>query len=396
MYLKTIKSSVYQNIRCYSIQKKNINKIWILSDGIQGNENRSMALANTFNASTEINYIKTKPILNSFPMFLKRYLVDWIKYNKNNQFIDKLPFYLENTNNIKLNISNQPDLVISSGIDTVLPSLFLRKVLGPATFFTHIGYPNLPFKNFDGVILMKHELLKLAHLGPALSQQKNRMTIPLALNNIRNELKLEYTQITKYLDQRFIDKKENSPIVAFLMGDIPANFSFLNQHAVELAESIELLVKKFNARILITHSKRSPDFVKLHLKTKLQKLITDGYPIYSWEDEKDGKNPYTSILSTATHFVVPAGSVNLISEAITTRKPVYLVGIDRCKNELATLSQRLIYERYARAYRVSKNYKSPGDPLSYIGEHPPFNCFDQDIPSLAKQQLMELINEKYT
>lgn len=78
------------------------------------------------------------------------------------------------------------------------------------------------------------------------------------------------------------------------------------------------------------------------------------------------------------------------------RKPVYIVGQEQSKGSLHIFGQRAISNGWARRFRVSPRYRPPGDPLSYIGEHPDFNPITT-YPSMvqkAKSELMALLAEQ--
>ncbi|KAJ9086834.1 hypothetical protein DSO57_1039444 [Entomophthora muscae] len=367
-----------------------IQSVWVISDGILGNEMRSFALAGAIR-----NDFCVKPIA-WLPILFQKFIVDlsFTKYGK--KFLNPTtPWYLSQLEKDKSITSLPfPDLIISCGEKTVLPSLHLRK-LAKKTDFVHIGHPGIPFVSFNSVVLQRHEIFKLAHLGPALSQQKGVVITQLALSKLTPEILKDYqTKAHKILGDTFTSKDPHSPIIGILIGNLSPEFSFLSQHAKKLAEELELLVTKFKARVLINYSPRAPAFFKDQIDPVAKRLQEQGFPIKNIPE--NNQEAYLSALATSSYLVVPLGSVNLLSEAILTRKPVYIVGQEQSKGSLNILGQRAITNGWTRRFRVSPRYRPPGDPLSYIGEHPDFTPIST-YPSMlhkAKAELIDLLNEQ--
>ena len=54
-----------------------------------------------------------------------------------------------------------------------------------------------------------------------------------------------------------------------------------------------------------------------------------------WRDERDGANPYHAFLALADRIVATPDSVNLLSEAAATGKPVYTFATESLRGKLA-------------------------------------------------------------
>ena len=72
-----------------------------------------------------------------------------------------------------------------------------------------------------------------------------------------------------------------------------------------------------NASLLVTSSRRTGKENTDALKSALT-----GAPAFVWDGE--GENPYFGILGLCDYLVVTADSVNMISEACASGRPVYI------------------------------------------------------------------------
>jgi mitochondrial fission protein ELM1 len=68
----------------------------------------------------------------------------------------------------------------------------------------------------------------------------------------------------------------------------------------------------------VSASRRTPSEIAAHLRQAFA-----AWPGVFWGGEADGVNPYAGFLGWADRFVVTPDSVNMISEASATGKPVY-------------------------------------------------------------------------
>ena len=90
----------------------------------------------------------------------------------------------------------------------------------------------------------------------------------------------------------------------------------------------------------VTCSRRTPAAVVDEVDDLLATAATGAgggasCPVWRWRDARDGPNPYTALLATADHIVVTADSINMLSEACGTGKPVYTDGADACRGRFA-------------------------------------------------------------
>jgi len=85
----------------------------------------------------------------------------------------------------------------------------------------------------------------------------------------------------------------------------------------KFASKVSACARALNGSLLITPSRRTGDAAR----TALARTVT-GVPHFLWD--MAGENPYFALLGLADFIVVTCDSVNMISEAASTGKPVYV------------------------------------------------------------------------
>ena len=92
--------------------------------------------------------------------------------------------------------------------------------------------------------------------------------------------------------------------------------------AEKILDNLTLLAKKYDCGLLVTTSRRTDDTIKYQLR-KLNKkqnvLVYEGI----------GPNPYIGFLGLADTIIVSSDSINMISEACSTGKPVYIITLGK-------------------------------------------------------------------
>jgi uncharacterized protein len=109
------------------------------------------------------------------------------------------------------------------------------------------------------------------------------------------------------------------PIVTLLVGGQAANTVFTMADAKLLGEKVRRAVKNVNGSLFVSNSRRTPDKA---FQALLEELT--GFPLYVHDTKKDVGNPYSAFLSYADHIIVTGDSSSMISDALTTGKPVYV------------------------------------------------------------------------
>jgi mitochondrial fission protein ELM1 len=129
------------------------------------------------------------------------------------------------------------------------------------------------------------------------------------------------------------------PRIAVLLGGESQAFSFPPELAAAFGVKLAGLAKQAGASLLVTPSRRTrPDSLGA-----LEAAIKD-VPHTIWDGS--GDNPYFAFLALADAIVVTEDSVNMVTEAAGTGKPVYVQALAGRSSRLSRF-HRLMRERGA-------------------------------------------------
>jgi mitochondrial fission protein ELM1 len=199
-----------------------------------------------------------------------------------------------------------PDVLISCGRPTVAPAAALRKASGGRTFTVQIQNPTIGLDRFDVVVVPKHDRIT----GPNVVE---------TLGGLNHITRARIEAAAARFGPRFADLPR--PLVAVLVGGANKVYRMTPAIARGLGKRLAELSRREGAGLLVTPSRRThPD-----LRTILRESL-DGVPAAFWDGS--GENPYFAYLALADAFVVTGDSVNMVSEAATTGKPVYVVDLE--------------------------------------------------------------------
>ena len=212
-----------------------------------------------------------------------------------------------------------PDLLISCGRRSAAVSAALRRATGGRTFAVHIQNPRAPLRCFDLVVPLEHDGLA----GP------NAVATRAALHPVTPE-KLAAAGA----DWRGELGELN---VAVLLGGRTRSYRFARETVSELADGLARL----GGPLAVTASRRTEPGVVAALKARLPG---------AWFWDGAGPNPYLGMLALARHIVVTEDSVSMVSEAISTGKPVYVAGIAGGSRRLARFHASLRVDGIVRPF----------------------------------------------
>ena len=177
-----------------------------------------------------------------------------------------------------------------------IPYLLQMKRLGWATKTIYVQDPRVNPSNFDLVVAPEHDRLQGTNVVSTLGSV-HRIT-PEKLTNEASQFSKELADLPR-------------PHIAVLIGGRSKAFDFTEETAIKLAETLGVV----EGSLLITASRRTGDAAKI-----LQEKLPN-----SWVYLGEGPNPYFAFLETADHILVTEDSVNMVTEAAATGKPVYLL-----------------------------------------------------------------------
>ncbi|MAG97161.1 MAG: mitochondrial fission ELM1 family protein [Alphaproteobacteria bacterium] len=258
---------------------------WVVTDGSAGNENPALGLAQAVGLETEVKRLRPRRPWTWLPGDL------W-----------PLPFAALGPDSDIL-APPWPDLVITCGRRSVPYSLAIRRA--GARCNVHIQNPRIGLKHFDLVAAPRHDRLAGANVV-ATKGSLHRLTAPLlAAEAARLEGKFRHLP---------------RPLVAVLVGGTNSCYRLTAAATAELAAGLGALCEA-GAGLVVTTSRRTG----AANEAVLRQALAD-QPAVIWDGREP--NPYFAYLGLADAIVVTADSVNMVSEAASTGKPVHVFELE--------------------------------------------------------------------
>ena len=194
-----------------------------------------------------------------------------------------------------------PDVLIATGRQSVASSLAV-KAASPTTFRIQIQDPGVRASLFDMVVVPRHDRLR----------GDNVLVTKGALHRVT-------PQIIAEAAERLASTWDNlpRPRIAVLIGGTNGCYTMTTQAAMDLADKLAALSRDTGAGLLVTTSRRTGAENEEILRDRLANL-----PATLWDGS--GENPYFAFLGLADAIVVTPDSVNMVCEACTTGKPVFV------------------------------------------------------------------------
>ncbi|MDP9127087.1 MAG: mitochondrial fission ELM1 family protein [Pseudomonadota bacterium] len=202
-----------------------------------------------------------------------------------------------------------PDLVIATGRGSIPASLYIRRDSvsqgQPGTFTVQLQNPVISPTRFDLVVVPRHDGLT----GP------NIITTRGALHRVTGAM-LEREAASLLPQIAHLPR----PRIVVLIGGSNAVYQLTPREMTPLVRHLAELARQTKGSLIITPSRRTGDDNLAILQQGLQ-----GLPCFIWDGK--GSNPYYGMLGVADYILATCDSVNMVSEACTTGKPVYVINL---------------------------------------------------------------------
>ena len=263
-------------------------KALLLTEGMHGMISQVEGLAKALN--TEYNH---KIVKLSFPWNLIP-----PKFTPISQIVLKDKIYI--------NENETPDVIISCGRKSVIPSIFLKKK-NSQIFTIHIQDPKVNFKNFDAIVAPEHDNLK----GDNIYTSKG------AIHYITE---LEISKASQYL----ADKIKSEKIVSLILGGPNKYYSFNSDQIINIFNQIKSIFVSDGYKVIIIPSMRTPKEI---VDLAIREMGSCGHVV-----NKVDKQAYLSAYALANYVIVTCDSTSMISEAATSGKPVFVAHMKAKKN----------------------------------------------------------------
>jgi mitochondrial fission protein ELM1 len=267
-------------------RKARADKTWIVTDGSVGMEAQGIAVAEAVGLPFTLKRVRTKGAMRLLPAPLQLLLPPkaLLRAVESNEAIEP-PW---------------PRLIISIGRRSVPIALAIKRLSG--AYALHIQNPKVPARLFDLVAAPIHDNFD----GP------NVVTTFGAVHSVTPERLAE-------AGKSFAPRVETlpHPRIAVLLGGESQAFSFPPEAATGFGAKLAMLAQETGGSLLVTPSRRT----RADSLAELSRAI-DGKPNFVWDGT--GDNPYFAFLSLADAIVATEDSVNMVTEAAGTGKPVYV------------------------------------------------------------------------
>ena len=287
---------------------------WVVTDGKAGMENQCLGLAEALGLKPVVKRIRLRTPWRQLTPFL-RHGLRWAFSAKGDSIAPPWP-----------------DLLIATGRHSVPASLYVRRATlktGHArTFTVQLQNPVIDPSRFDLVVVPRHDTLT----GP------NVMTTRGALHRVTPEMLQR--EGAKFLPK--IAKLPHPPL-GVLIGGSNSVYSLTPREMQPLASQLAELAKTSGGSLIVTPSRRTGGDNLAILQETFKNV-----PHYIWDGT--GANPYYGILDLADAFFVTADSVNMVSEACTTGKPVHVIELPGGADKFRRFHQSLRDDGLTRSF----------------------------------------------
>ena len=254
---------------------------WVLTDGKAGDELQCLGVAEALNIKPDIRRIAPK---HPYDWLAPWGPVDPAEYPDQPDSPLRGPY---------------PDLVIASGRRAIPALRFIKTLLGDRVFTVCLKDPRTGPNTADLIWVPEHDRLA----GPNVIRT---LTSP-------HRLRLTDLQAARIEPPRALLALPH-PRVGVLVGGNSRNHIFTDEDIARFVAGLEKLTQQ-GAALIATLSRRSPKALADAVQGCI--AVSGGY---LWDGK--GVNPYHAILALSDQFVVTADSVNMISEACITGRPI--------------------------------------------------------------------------
>jgi len=262
------------------------DETWILTDGTAGTEAQCIAVAEGVGLPYSVRRVHPRGALRLLPVRLQLAVPPHIRLRFTDASQPLTPPW--------------PRLILSSGRRGVPTALAVKRLSGALA--VHIQDPKVPARLFDLVAAPLHDDLS----GP---------NVIATMGSVHRVSPQRVAEEAARFEPSFATLPH--PRIAVLLGGTSGAFTFGASEAAAFGATLASLVKDTGGSLLVTPSRRTDrDAIAAFSKA------IKGVPQFLWGGS--GENPYLAMLGSADAIVVTEDSVNMVTEAAGTGKPVYV------------------------------------------------------------------------
>lgn len=296
---------------------------WVVTEGIAGTENQCIGVAEALGITPVIKRVKLR-----FPW---KQLSPWLRLGHGHALAaDSDPI-----------APPWPDIALVSGRKAVGIGLDIKRRSGGKTLLVQIQDPKLPARLFDIVVSPQHDDIR----------GDNVLLTTAGLHRVTPQKLAEHADAWREKLSLL-----PAPRVAVMIGGNSRAHRMTTAATEKLAAGLQKLAAD-GAGLMITASRRTgPE------NTALLRAALAGPQIFFWDGQ--GENPYFAFLGLADYIIVTEDSVSMVSEAISTGKPVYIAPLEGGARRLNNFHRLLQQQGYTRPFdgRLENwQYQPPDD-----------------------------------
>ncbi len=261
---------------------------WVVTDGTIGMENQCLGLAEAMGLAPTIKRISLRTPWRWFAPYLRMDL----RHALSGRGDGLTPPW--------------PDLAIAAGRRSVPAALAVKRRSRGRSFVVQIKDPRIDPRHFDLVVVPRHDSARGDNVVVTTGALHRASPQRLATDAARHADRLAHLP---------------HPRVAVMIGGRNADFRLTRSLTARIAEQLAGLCRRYGAGLMVTPSRRTGARNVATLRDRLQAL-----PAEIWDGT--GENPYFAYLALADAVIVTGDSVNMVSEAASTGKPVYVIQLE--------------------------------------------------------------------
>ena len=284
---------------------------WVASDGTIGHEVQGTGLASALGGNARVLHVRPSLLLRAVPRAALT------------------PFVALAREGGELLVPPWPDVLVTCGRRMAGLSIGVRKRSRGRSITVHIQDSRVPSRHFD--------LLVVPHHDPA--RGSNVVVTLGSLNGLtRQRLDAEAAIVAPLVAGL------PRPLVAVSVGGSNKRYKLpvdrMTAFGIELAE----FAKREGCGLMVTTSRRTGTAQAAALAATLGET-----PSVVWTGE--GDNPYIGFLGLADYIIVSSDSVNMVSEACHTGRPVLVAALEAERGRLAAFHREIEGRGLTRRFR---------------------------------------------
>lgn len=280
---------------------------WVLTDGTIGMQVQCLGLATAAGLTPIVKRIEPSLLLRLFPR------------------LGEIPGIAASAGGDPLT-PPWPDVVISCGRRTAGAALAIRRKASADAahaaappLLAHIQDPRIDPNVFDLLVVPLHDPAR----GP---------TVVNTLGALNPHDPARLAAAAEALDPVIQDLSR--PRVAVSVGGSNKRYDFSGEAVARFVSDLRHLAQSSGAALLVATSRRTD--------SETRKALAEGLAdVPGWVWTGEGENPYLGFLGLADAIVVTSDSVNMVSEACATGKPVMVASVETETGRLAAFHDRL-------------------------------------------------------